>query len=185
MPSIRKNKARESKTEGGNWKIDWGRQGRVIFAYIIVFFGYYGIIVNLFMFNPTAYPKGYNWSKYLEIPEIVKGMLFWTHQYFIPSFALPWLILFLVCFWITYKEDIAHYGIRASLWLVPFIIFEGFLFYTIMFGSESNFNPFEPFIYLFVSIQGYINLLILFGINMGGALSGMLLKNYVVTQRET
>ncbi|MFW9865522.1 MAG: hypothetical protein ACFFEN_05420, partial [Candidatus Thorarchaeota archaeon] len=32
-------------------KIDWGRQGGVIFGYVVVLLGYYGIIVNMTLFN--------------------------------------------------------------------------------------------------------------------------------------
>jgi len=158
----------------GSWKIDWGRQGRVIFAYMIVFLGYYGIIVNFFMFD-----EGINWFSFKIIPETVKLMIFWTYEFFLASFIMPCLLLFFVCFWLTYKEDIAHYGIRASLWLVPLIVFEGFFFYFIMFGFS-----FEPFVLQFASIKGYINLLILFGINICGALSGMYLKKYIKNLRE-
>jgi len=158
----------------GSWKIDWGRQGRVTFAYIIVFLAYYGIIVNIFMFD-----EGIDWFSFEIIPETVKSMIFWTYEYFLASFMMPWLILFFICFWLTYKEDIAHYGIRASLWLVPLIVIEGFFFYLIMFGFS-----FEPLLLQFASIKGYINLLILFGINIGGALSGMYLKKYVKTLKE-
>ncbi len=158
----------------GNWKIDWGRQGRVTFAYLIVFLGYYGIIVNFFMLY-----KGDEWYSFVDIPATVKIMIFWTYEFFIPSFMFPCLLLFFVCFWLTYKEDIAHYGIRASLWLVPLIVFEGFLFYFIMYGFS-----FEPLVLQFASFKGYINLLILFGINLCGALSGMFLKNYVKKLRE-
>ena len=158
----------------GSWKIDWGRQGRVTFAYMIVFLVYYGIIVNFFMFD-----EGIEWFRFVDIPEIVKSMIFWTYEYFLASFILPWLLLFFICFWLTYKEDIAHYGIRASLWLVILIVFEGFSFYFIMFGFS-----FEPVLLQFASIKGYINLLILFGINLSGALSGMYLKKYVKTLHE-
>ena len=167
----------------GYWKINWGRQGRVTFAYIIVFLVYYGIIVNLFMFD-----EGNDWFSFenvsgsrppvIAIPNAVKSMLFWTYEFFLASFTLPCLLLFFVCFWLTYKEDIAHYGIRASLWLVPFIIFEGFLFYFIMFGFS-----FEPFVLQFAHIKGYINLLILFLLNICGALSGMYLKKYIKNLR--
>ena len=91
----------------------------------------------------------------------------------------PFLLLFFVCFWLTYKEDIAHYGIRASLWLIPFIVFEGFFFYLIMFGFSA-----EPFILQFASIKGYINILILLVINLCGALSGMYLRKYIKNLRE-
>jgi len=158
----------------GYWKIDWGRQGRVTFAYILVFFGYYGIIVNFFMFD-----EGLGWLSFENIPETVKSMIFWTYEFFLVSFMLPCLLLFFVCFWLTYKEDIAHYGIRASLWIVPLIVIEGFIFYLIMFGFS-----FEPLVLQLGSIKGYINLLILFGINICGALSGRFLKKYIETLRE-
>ena len=164
----------------GSWKIDWGRQGRVTFAYIIVFLAYFGIIVNIFMFD-----EGEKWFSFEDIPSSVKSIIFWTYEFlFISSVYSGWyfvdcLLLYSICFWLTYKEDIAHYGIRASLWLVPFIVFEGFLFYLIMFGFS-----FEPLILQFASFQGYINLLILFGINISGALSGMFLKRYVKARRE-
>jgi len=164
----------------GSWKLDWGRQGRVTFAYIIVFLVYYGIIANIFMLD-----EGNIWFSFEDIPSSVKSIIFWTYEFvFISPVNLGWyfvdcLLLFLVCFWLTYKEDIAHYGIRASLWLVPFIVFEGFFFYLIMFGFS-----FEPLILQFASIQGYVNLLILFGINISGALSGMFLKRYIKARYE-
>ncbi len=161
----------------GSWKIDWGRQGRVTFAYIVVFLAYYGIIANIFMFD-----EGENWFSFVDIPSSVKAILFWTYEFVFISpswYFVDCLLLFLVCFWLTYKEDIAHYGIRASLWLIPFIVFEGFVLYLIMFGFS-----FEPLILQFASIQGYVNLLILFGINISGAFSGMFLKRYIKARLE-
>ena len=158
----------------GHWKIDWGRQGRVTFAYIIVLLAYYGIIVNIFMFD-----EGIDWFSFVNIPETVKSMIFWTYEYSLSSFMLPWVLLFFVCFWLTYKEDIPHYGIRASLWLVLLIVLEGGFFYLIMFGFSL-----EPLVLQFAHIKGLINLLILFGINICGALSGMFLKKFIKTRHE-
>lgn len=158
----------------GSWKIDWGRQGRVTFAYIIVFLAYYGIIVNIFMFD-----EGFDWFSFENIPDTVKSMIFWTYEYMLASFMLPWLILFFVCFWLTYKEDIPHYGIRASLWLVLLIVLEGFVFYLTMFGFSL-----EPLVFQFAYVKGLINLLILFGVNICGAFSGMFLKKYIKTLHE-
>jgi hypothetical protein len=81
------------------------------------------------------------------------------------------IILFFVCFNITYKEDIPQYGIKASLWLVPFIIVLGFIFYTIMFGISL-----EPFILQFGSLEGLIDIFILFLTVISGSLSGMKFK---------
>lgn len=164
----------------GYWKIDWGRQGGIAFAYIIVFFGYYGIIANILMFD-----KGNDWFSFVDISTNVKMMLFWTYRYYLVCYFLPNLLMFLICFWLTYKEDIPHYGIRASIWLVPFIILEGFLFYFIMMMITPSFGfSLEPFILQFGSVEGYINILILLAINLCGAFSGMRLKKYIKIKRK-
>jgi len=163
-----------SKENKGHWKVDWGRQGGAVFAYIIIFFGYYGIIANILM-----YDEGNDWFSFSNIGDSVKMMLFWTYEFYQMSFFLPCLLLYIICFWLTYKEEIPHYGIRASLWLVPFIIFEGFLFYYIMFGYSI-----EPFYLQFAFFKGYLNIIIILGINLAGSLSGMFLKRYIKSQRE-
>jgi len=43
----------------GRWKVDWGRQGGVVFSYVIVFFGYYGIVANILMFD-----EGNDWFSF-------------------------------------------------------------------------------------------------------------------------
>ena len=163
-----------NKENKGYWKIDWGRQGGVVFAYIIIFFGYYGIIANILMHD-----DGNDWFSFVNISDSVIIMLFWTYEFYLTSYFLPCILLFVICFWLTFKEDIPHYGIKASLWLVPFIIFEGFLFYFIMFGFS-----FEPFNLQFAFFKGYINIIIMLGINISGALSGMFLKKYIKSRRE-
>ncbi|MHA1671272.1 MAG: hypothetical protein ACTSV5_11955 [Promethearchaeota archaeon] len=164
-----------SNTENkGHWKVDWGRQGRVIIAYIIIFFGYYGIVANFLMFD-----EGNEWFTFINISESVKTMLFWTYEFYLMIFFLPCLLLFIICFWLTYKEDISHYGIRASLWLAPFIIFEGFIFYFIMFGFSL-----EPFILQFAYFKGYLNISIIIAINLFGSLSGMLLRRHINSRHE-
>jgi len=158
----------------GHWKVDWGRQGGIVFSYMIVFFGYYGIIANILMHD-----EGNDWFSFNNISESVKTMLFWTYEYYLACLFLPCFLLFFVCFWLTYKEDIPHYGIRASLWLAPFIIFEGFIFHFIMFGFSL-----EPFILQFGNLKGYINLVLVIGINLFGSLSGMFLSRSVKSRRD-
>ena len=160
--------------KNGYWKVDWGRQGRVVFSYIVVFFGYYGIVANILMFD-----EGNDWFSFTNISESVKTMLFWTYEFYLSSLFLPCFLLFFVCFLLTYKEVIPHYGIRASLWLAPFIIFEGFIFHFIMFGFSL-----EPFILQFGNLKGYINLVLVIGINLFGSLSGMFLSRRVKSRRD-
>jgi hypothetical protein len=97
-----------------------------------------------------------------------------TTESFIFSFKIQGLalcLLFLVSFGLTYKEDLPIYGVKASIWLVPLIIAEAFIFYTIMFGFSI-----EPFILQFGSGEGYVNILILVLTVLAGSLSGMKLK---------
>ena len=133
-----------------------------------------------------------NWLSYEDLPrfsiysiidnELIfspgRDMFFWTYITYIDTFFLPALLLFFVCFLLTYKEEIPHYGIKASIWLIPFIIAEGFIFYTIMFGFST-----EPIILKFTRIEGYLDIIILFGLGISGAVSGMKVKQFVVARK--
>ncbi len=152
-----------NEKEKGYFKIEWGRQGGVILGYIVVLLGYYGIIANTVMFDQYGY--------WISFTEMDKSLLIFTYQTYFQSFFLPALLLLLVSFLLTYKEETPQYGIKASIWIVPLLIAQGFLFYFIMFGFSI-----EPFILQFASIEGYLNVLILYGLVIFGSVSGMKLK---------
>jgi len=137
-----------NEKEKGYFKIEWGRQGGVILGYIVVLLGYYGIIANTVMFDQYGY--------WISFTEMDKSLLIFTYQTYFQSFFLPALLLLLVSFLLTYKEETPQYGIKASIWIVPLLIAQGFLFYFIMFGFSI-----EPFILQFASIEGYLHVLIL------------------------
>ncbi len=149
----------------GHISINWGRQGGVILLYIVVLIGFYGIIANIIMVDAYG-----NWISYLD-PRIDRRFLIWPYTTFLQTYFLPILLLFLISFILTYKEYIPLYGIKASLWLIPAIIIEGFVFYWIMFGLSL-----EPFVLQFGRGEGYLNILILFLITMTGSFSGMKVK---------
>jgi len=132
-------------------------------GYIVVFFGYYGIIANTVMFDQYG-----NWISFTEMD---KSLLIFTYQTYIQSNFLPAILLLFVSFFLTYKEDVPQYGIKASIWIVPFLIAQGFIFYFIMFGFSM-----EPFILQFASIEGYLNVLILYVLLISGSVCGMKLK---------
>ena len=154
----------------GYIKIDWGRQGGIILGYIVVLLCYYGIIANTLMFD--------KYGHWISFNDMDKTILFWTWKTYLESYFLPALLLFLVCFFLTYKEEIPHYGIKVSIWLVPLIISEGFIFYAIMFGFST-----EPITLKFVDIRGWLDIIILFGIAISGAICGMFLKRYRVSRK--
>jgi len=160
----------DTKTKG-SFHTDWGRQGMVIFAYIAVLLGYFGIVANVILINDIGF-----WIPFTEMDPTI---LIWTYKVYPDTFYLPILLLFLISFLLTYKEDIPHYGIKASLWLVPPLIAEGFLFYWIMFGFSA-----EPFILQFAHGEGYLNILILYGCTFTGALSGMKIKQIIKKRRK-
>ena len=163
------NTESELQTEG-HIKIDWGRQGGFILGLVVIILGYYGIIINTVMFDEYG-----NWISYLDMDRTV---FIWTYETYLTTFFLPAILLFIVCLLLTYKEDIPHYGIKASLWLVPIIITEGFLFYFIMFGFSL-----EPYVLQFANIKGYLNVLILYGLTLTGSITGMKLKQWAVKRK--
>lgn len=157
----------------GHIKIDWGRQGGLLALYIVALLGYYGIIANIMMYD-------YYYERWISYNDMDRSILFWTWITYIqkPACLLAPLLLFSVCFLLTYKEDIPHYGIKASIWLVPLITAEGFIFYAIMFGLST-----EPLILKFGDIRGWIDIIVLFGIAISGAIAGMYVKRYMVGRK--
>ena len=161
----------ELGTQKKRIRIDFGRQGGIFLAYTIIILGFYGIIANTVMTDLFGY-----WIPFLDMD---RTLLIWPYLSSVKNFFLPFLLLFIICFALTYKEDIPAYGIKASLWLVPIIIAEGFLFYWGMFGISL-----EPFTLQFLHIEGYINLMLLFLMVIIGSLLGMVLKKLVVKRKE-
>jgi len=151
--------------------IDFGRQGGIFLGYIIIILGFYGIIANTVMMDQFD-----EWIPFLDMD---RTLLIWPYLSSSQNFFLPFLLLFIVCFALTYKEDIPAYGIKASLWLIPIIIAEGFIFYWLMFGISL-----EPFILQFLYFEGYINVMLLFLTVVSGSFLGMLLKKLVVKRKE-
>ena len=151
--------------------IDFGRQGGVFIAYTIIILFFYGIIANTVMTN--------QYGEWIPVADMDRTLLIWPYLSASKNFFLPFLLLFFVCFGLTYKEDLAAYGIKASIWLIPIIVAQGFLFYWALFGISL-----EPFILQFSYFEGYINLLLLFLMVIAGSLLGMFLKKYVVARKE-
>ena len=149
----------------GHVSVNWGRQGGVILCYLVVLIGFFGIIANVIMVDAYG-----NWIPYVD-PRFDRSFLIWPYKTYLKTYFLPVILLFLTSFILTFKEDISLYGIKASLWLIPAIVIEGFVFYWMMFGFS-----FEPFVLQFGRGEGYLNLLILFLITTTGSFSGMRVK---------
>jgi len=168
-------KLKEEGVEAGTQKkrisIDFGRQGGIFLGYTIIILVFYGIIANTVMTDRFG-----DWIPFLDMD---RTLLIWPYLSSSQNFFLPFLLLFVISFALTYKEDIPAYGIKASLWLVPIIIAVGFLFYWGMFGISL-----EPFNLQFLYVEGYINVLLLFLMVIIGSLLGMVLKKFTVKRKE-
>ncbi|MFX1376577.1 MAG: hypothetical protein ACFFA0_12275 [Promethearchaeota archaeon] len=154
----------------GHVKIDWGRQGGVLLGYITVLLGYYGIIANVMMVDEFG-----DWIPFVDMD---KTILFWSYTTYMKTFFTPALLLFAVCFLLTYKEDIPQYGIKATIWLIPCIIAEGHILYSIMFGFDN-----EAISLRLGSLEGYLDIIIIFSVAILGAISGMKFKEFIVKRK--
>ena len=163
------------RVKRGKIELDIRRQGPLIFGMLTIFYGYFGIICNLIMIDCVS--QGCFPIQYIDWEQ--KYLLIYTFETYIQTYFLPVILLFCVCFLITYKEEIYHYGIKHSLWFVPYIIGISFIWYWII----AEFSA-DPFILLFTSWKGYVNIIILFIINLSGAFSGMKFKQYILKRRQ-
>ena len=148
----------------------------VIFALIIVFsiVEWHSFIIELILLPIFVIFVLDLQSNLFNIMDVISSReLYFTVQ------GLTLVLLFFVCFGLTYKEDIPQYGIKASLWMVPLIVVLGFVFYTIMFGVST-----ESFSLQFGSLEGYLNILLLILTVVAGSLSGMRIKRESVARKE-
>jgi len=161
-----KKEVEEEAIQKKRISIDFGRQGAVFIGYLIIILGFYGIVANTIMIN--------QYSEWIPFSEMDRTLLIWPFLSASKNFFLPFILLFFVCFGLTLREDIPAYGIKASLWILPVIVAQGFLFYWWMFGISL-----EPFVLQFLNLEGYINVLLLFLMILSGSLLGMYFKGIV------
>lgn len=70
------------------------------------------------------------------------------------------IILVLTVFLMVFREKFFEYGIRNSIWLVPIIVVESWIWYWIIDVYRVNF-----FVDYFLNVNSYITILSLFCIN--------------------
>ncbi|MFX1447457.1 MAG: hypothetical protein ACFFCG_04910 [Promethearchaeota archaeon] len=81
------------------------------------------------------------------------------------------ILLFVIVFIMVFRERNYEYGIRNSIWLVPFIIVESWIWYFFIYEFNLLIIP----IY-FIRIESYITILSLLGINLLAAILAALAK---------
>lgn len=145
----------------GKIKIDVGRQTNFIIALLLLYFVFFGLICN-------------------TLGRDVGTDLIYVYKTF-PAvyFGLPILVLFGICFFLAYSENLWIYGIKNALWLVPLTVVLSWTWYWVIGGFS-----FTVLGWYFGSIHGYLNILVLGAINFGGALAGGYVKQRVEARRE-
>ncbi|MHA1729878.1 MAG: hypothetical protein ACTSWY_14285 [Promethearchaeota archaeon] len=164
-----------SEEKKGYIKLTFKNQGGFIVGLLLIFYGYFGVICNIIMYYEVG-----SMSFQFHKNEWAGGyLIIWSYQTYLQTFFIPALILFLVCFYLTYKEDIPYYGVKSSIWLVPITITISIFWYWVVYGISI-----QPFRLLFANGEGYLSILIIIALNLSGSLSGMKLKQFVISKRE-
>ncbi|MCK4381973.1 MAG: hypothetical protein KAW66_01640 [Candidatus Lokiarchaeota archaeon] len=141
--------------------IDISRQGNFIFAVLMIHFVFFGFICNVYEYN------------------IGLSILYLNQVLFHPIFPLNSLslsflssiILFLIIFFMAYREPFYEYAIRNSIWMTLLIIIQSWIWYWFINGFD-----FVQIGIFFISLEGYLSILIILGINVVSAFTASYLR---------
>lgn len=129
-------------------KIEFARQTNFILALLLTHFLFFGYLSNVYQKN------------------IGDGVLFLYKVLFNPQSFLSSIILVLIVFIMVFREHFFEYGIRNSIWLIPFIIIQSWIWYWFII-EDFDIGMIGAY---FLRIESYITILTLLGINIGTAI---------------
>ncbi len=129
-------------------KIEFARQTNFILALLLIHFVFFGYLSNV-------YEKS-----------IGEGVLFLYQVIFHPESFYASIILAAIVFLMAFRERFFEYGIRNSIWLIPFIIIQSWIWYWFII---ENFDISVIWTY-FLRIESYITILTLLGVNILSAI---------------
>ena len=136
-------------------KIDISRQGNFIFALLMIHFVFFGFICNVYEYDIGL--------KILYLNQVLFNPL---------SFSfLSSIILFLIIFFMAYRESFFEYAIRNSIWMTLLIIFQSWIWYWF----TNGFDLIEIGLF-FTRIEGYFTILMILCINVVSALSASYIR---------
>ena len=143
-------------------KIELARQTNFILALILVHFVFFGYLANV-----------YGKSELDSINLILGERILFLYQVmFNPISYFSAIFLFLIVFFMVFRERFFEYGIRNSIWLVPAIMIQSWIWYW--FITES-FDISLIWGY-FTRLESYITILVLLGINTLAAILGAIAR---------
>jgi hypothetical protein len=135
-------------------KIEVSRQANFILALLLIHFLFFGALSNIYK-------------------KTIGDRLIFLHQVmFDPQSFISFILLFIIVFIIVFREHFFEYGIRNSIWLVPFIIVESWIWYWYInwhitegdfYSYMSDISNLEFIGTFFIRLEGYITILSLLG----------------------
>ena len=123
-------------------KFQFSRQGNFILALLLVHFVFFGYICNVYERT------------------ITEEVLFLHLVIFNPTSYFAFIILFAIVFILVFREQFFEYGLRNSMWLIPFIMFESWIWYWFLIW-EFDITVIGMY---FIRFETYVTLFTLFGI---------------------
>ena len=143
-------------------KIELSRQSSFLLTALLIHFIFFGYICSVYR------------------KSIGENILYLHRVLFNPLSFLSTIILFLIVFFMVFRENFYEYGIRNSIWLVPLIIIESWIWY--FFIIEFDFTIILRY---FIQYESYITIISLLGINLLAAIIGALAKQKYVQYFKT
>lgn len=143
-------------------KIEFARQGNFIVAILLIHFIFFGYIANVYekITDPIS-----------TLSSIEIDIIFLNKILFSPASYLSTLILIAIVFILAFRETFFEYGLRNSIMLVPIIIGISWLWSWIINGFNLIIIPL-----FFITLDGYLTIISLFGINFSTAILASILK---------
>ncbi len=135
-------------------KIELSRQGNFILAILMIHFIFFGYIANVFK------------------KEVGERILFLYQILFDPASILSLIILFIIVFFMVFREKFFEYGIRNSIWLTPIIIGQSWIWFWII-KAEFDIITIGEF---FMSYEGYLTIFSILGVNLFSAILAAVAK---------
>ena len=136
------------------YKIEFARQGNFIFGLLMIHFIFFGYLANIY-------------QKSIGI-----RVLFLYQVIFTPLGIASMFILAAIIFFMVFRENFYEYGIRNSIWVIPFMIIMSWVWYWFII-EEFDWTLIG---WYWIRIETYITILTLFGINLLTAIVAAIAK---------
>ncbi|MBD3214820.1 MAG: hypothetical protein GF311_19570 [Candidatus Lokiarchaeota archaeon] len=144
-----------------NLKIELSRQTDLIISILAIYFVFFGYICN-------TYGKSIGFY-----------LIFLNRILFNPTSYLSSLILAGIVFFMVIREDFFQYGIRNAIWLTPIVLGLSCIWFWII----NGFNISIVWLY-FITLDGWITILSILGINITTALLASYVKLLLLKRKK-